>query len=89
MNYFVTEKSESVAGASAGHDVSKRRGQATRGRGRGHGRGRATRGRGHAGTSIVKGRGGDPATTTRGHNAPCIGRCNEEQYKYCIFVNNH
>ena len=88
MNYFVTEKqekSESVAGASAGHDTSKRRGQATRGRGRG----RATRGRGRGGTSRVKGRGGDPATTTRGHDAPCIGRCNEEQYTYCIFVNNH
>ena len=86
MNYFVTEKqekSESVAGASAGHDISKRRGQATRGRGR------ATRGRGRGSTSRVRGRGGDPATTTRGHDAPYIGRCNEEQYKYCIFVNNH
>ena len=59
MNYSVTEKSESVAGASAGHDASKRRGQATRGRSRGHGRGRATRGRGRGGTSTVKGRGGD------------------------------
>ena len=84
MNYFVTEKSESVAGASAGHDASKRRGQATRGRGRGHGRGRATRGRGRGGTSTVKGRGGDARSVVTPH-----GSCNEEQYKYCIFVNNH